>query len=88
MLAKGVLMDKTTTVVYDGSVLQPESPLELESDKRYIVTIHDVPLPVTAGDAWDVLDALAGTLEGPVDWAGQHDHYLYGSPKRRSEAAG
>lgn len=34
------------------------------------------------GDAWDVLEHYAGTVEAPSDWAGEHDHYLYGTPKR------
>lgn len=25
---------------------------------------------------------LIGSIEGPTDWADQHDHYLYGLPKR------
>ena len=31
---------------------------------------------------WDKLLALAGTVEGPVDWAQNHDHYIHGTPKR------
>ena len=33
-------------------------------------------------DAWDLLDSLTGTLEGPEDWAEQLDHYFYGTPKQ------
>lgn len=36
-----------------------------------------------SADAWDVLESLIGTIDGPTDWASQHDHYLYGTPKRR-----
>ena len=32
--------------------------------------------------AWEVLRRLAGTVEMPEDWSDEHDHYLYGSPKR------
>lgn len=35
-----------------------------------------------SGDAWDLLDSLTGTLEGPEDWSSQTDHYLYGTPKQ------
>ncbi|MEX2169375.1 MAG: hypothetical protein WD851_08690 [Pirellulales bacterium] len=31
---------------------------------------------------WDKLLEMAGTVEGPEDWAHNHDHYLYGTPKR------
>lgn len=33
-------------------------------------------------NAWDVLESLIGQVEGPEDWSEQHDHYLYGTPKK------
>ena len=33
-------------------------------------------------DAWDVLESFVGTVEAPADWSAEHDHYLYGTPKR------
>lgn len=36
-------------------------------------------------DAWDLLEGLAGTVEGPEDWAAEHNHYLYGTPKRADQ---
>lgn len=35
------------------------------------------------GDVWDILESLIGSIEGPSDWASQHDHYLYGTPRRK-----
>jgi hypothetical protein len=33
---------------------------------------------------WETLRALAGTVEGlPPDMAENHDHYLYGTPKKQ-----
>lgn len=32
--------------------------------------------------AWDLLEQAAGTVDMPVDWASEHDHYLYGTSKR------
>lgn len=37
------------------------------------------------GNAWDVLEALTGTIEAPSDWSSQHDHYLYGNSKHDNE---
>lgn len=37
----------------------------------------------TSGDAWDVLESLSGAVEAPADWSAEHDHYLYGTPKRQ-----
>jgi hypothetical protein len=33
-------------------------------------------------DGWDVIESLVGTIDAPVDWSIEHDHYLYGTPKR------
>jgi hypothetical protein len=38
-------------------------------------------------DALSVLEALAGSIEGPADWSAEHDHYLYGTPKRSAKPA-
>jgi hypothetical protein len=35
-----------------------------------------------AVDAFAVLESLTGSIEAPADWAAEHDHYLYGTPKR------
>ena len=32
--------------------------------------------------AWDEIAKLAGSVEGPEDWAFEHNHYIHGSPKR------
>lgn len=76
-------MAQTIIAVFDGQVLRPETPLALEANRRYQVTIT----PVATGDdertAWDVLDALAGSVDAPPDWSAQHDHYLYGTPRRQ-----
>lgn len=81
-------MNKTLVATFDGQVLWPETPLDLELNRRYVVLIE--PAPPTdneeEGDAWDLLEALAGTIDAPSDWAAEHDHYLYGMPKRGSGA--
>ena len=41
--------------------------------------------PVTEGNAWDVLEALIGTIDAPSDWSSEHDYYLYGTPKHQPE---
>jgi len=47
-------------------------------------TIENVP---GGADALSVLEALAGTIEAPADWSAEHDHYLYGAPKRGASPA-
>ena len=78
-------MSQTIIVTYDGGVLRPETPLDLEPAKRYVATLVPIDDAAAPTSAWDVLDALRGAVEAPTDWAAQHDHYLYGTPKRETE---
>jgi hypothetical protein len=85
-------MEKIATVYYDGEVFRPEGPVDLEPNTRYVISIESVPTPLATPTsfegcktAWDVLDRLAGSIEGPGDWAAEHDHYLYGTPKRSED---
>jgi hypothetical protein len=48
---------------------------ETASDSPRVVQDED-------GSAWAVLKSMTGTLQGPVDWSQELDHYLYGTPKR------
>ncbi len=73
------------TVTFDGSVLRPDTPLNLQQNKRYVITIVSEDNNSSTADAWDVLEDLAGTVDAPDDWASQHDHYLYGTPKRQPD---
>ena len=75
-------MTKTITVTHDGETLRPSGPLDLERDRPYRVTLEEAPPATGTCDAWSELEALAGTVDAPRDWAQEHDHYLYGSPKR------
>lgn len=76
-------MSRTVTVVFDEGVLRPDTPLDLEPNGRYRITIEPVEgeESLGVGDAWDVLESLVGTVQGPIDWSAEHDHYLYGTPK-------
>ena len=75
-----------TTAIFDGEVLRPEKPLELEANCRYTITINKVEEKTDKKeDAWDVLESLIGTVEMPPDWSLEHDRYLYGTPKRYSQ---
>ncbi len=74
----------TLTVIFDGEVLRPDEPLDLEPNVRYVVTIQP-EAEVEKPTAWDVLRPYIGTLDMPADWSIEHDHYLYGTPKRYSD---
>ena len=76
------MIPQTVTVTYDGKFLRPDKPLDLKPNIRYVVTIQEAPKKEAEEDAWDVLEALVGTIEAPSDWAIEHDHYLYNTPKQ------
>ncbi|HYH79877.1 MAG TPA: hypothetical protein VEX86_08765 [Longimicrobium sp.] len=40
----------------------------------------------TSVDAFAVLESLTGSIDAPADWAAEHDHYLYGTPKHGNQA--
>jgi hypothetical protein len=71
---------QTLTAVFDGQVLRPDTPLHLERNVRYVITIIPQIEPATKGNVWDLLDEATGTVDAPPDWAAEHDHYLYGTP--------
>lgn len=44
--------------------------------------------PLRAGTVttfWDSLEKLTGSIEAPRDWSAEHDHYLYGVPRRNKD---
>ena len=80
-------MGKTVTAVFDGQALRPDGPVNLKPNARYQLIIGREVREGETQDAWDVLEDLVGTLQGPPDWAAEHDHHLYGTPKRKEAAA-
>jgi hypothetical protein len=64
--------------VFDGHVFRPTEKISLSLDKKYLLRIQEIPLNENELNPIDILDSLTGTLEGPEDWAINHDKYLYG----------
>ncbi|WP_414562733.1 MULTISPECIES: hypothetical protein [unclassified Anabaena] len=56
-------MSETLIVTFDGQFLRPDLPLNLEPNKRYVIKIESAIESVPNGNAWDVLEALIGTVE-------------------------
>ncbi len=73
-------MEKKLDAHFDGKVIIPDGPVNLPIGRRLRVRVElaDAETPRFA----ELLD-FATDLEGaPTDLAAQHDHYLYGTPKR------
>lgn len=71
----------TVKATYDGSSFKIHEPLDLEPDTEYILTVEkkETEKPV---NAIEFLIRNAGTIHGPSDFSEEHDHYLYGTPKK------
>ena len=66
---------KNGTVVF-------EVPPPLPEGTEVSVHVIEPQPPAIAESVWGKLLKLAGTVEGPHDWARNHDHYIHGAPKR------
>lgn len=71
-------------VTYDGSAFYPEETVNLTPNTRYTIHIvsQEKQMETTDKNAWDLLEEMAGSHEAPEDWSQEHDHYLYGTPKK------
>jgi predicted DNA-binding antitoxin AbrB/MazE fold protein len=75
-------MTKTLEVVYDGSVFRPSGPVNLEAGKKYTISVSspDKNADVEQDPAFDIASLAVAT--NIPDLSAEHDHYLYGLPKR------
>jgi hypothetical protein len=75
-------MTKTLEALFDGEVFRPKDKIDLVPNKNYTLIIRDKDEKPDSLNAWDILDKLTGAVEAPQDWAFEHDHYLYGVPRK------
>jgi hypothetical protein len=70
---------------FDGKNICPDEPVSLPQNVPLRITV-DAPAPKNnAGgprDLFDRLESDTGLIDGPDDWAAEHDHYLYGAAKK------
>jgi hypothetical protein len=71
-------MAQTVEAVYDGTVLRPETALELQPNTRVRLTV-EVLRPGEGTRPSFLRTARALNLCGPADWSANLDSYLYGS---------
>jgi len=69
--------------IHDGAVVF-DQPMPLAEGTR--VRVEAVNVPNESGDGQSMLEILGDVVgaidDAPADLAEQHDHYLYGTPKR------
>lgn len=69
-------MTQTLEAVFDGEVLRPLEPLDLQPNTRVLLTIK---VKQEKEEAYAFLRvARSLNLEGPPDWSTRVDEYLYG----------
>lgn len=76
-------MGKTLRAVFDGKVLRPEEPADLEPNTRYVVTVEPEvePSQASAVAAYPLTEILAlATDMGVEDLASHHRRYAHGGP--------
>jgi hypothetical protein len=73
-------MTKTIIANFDGQVLVPKERPDLPVGQDLRVTV-EVPEAATPRYI-DFLKVAADLPDAPPDLGSQHDHYLYGTPKR------
>lgn len=72
-------MTITFTAIYDGEVLRPDEPIDLEPNTRVQITIEPIPTqPIRKRKYSFIKTALSLNLQGPPDWSARIDDYLYG----------
>jgi hypothetical protein len=72
---------------FDGKVIVPEQAVELPRGRSFVVHVEisgdaDAAAKESPQSALQWLAENAVEDELPVDLSAQHDHYLYGTPKR------
>ena len=70
-------MENSIEAVYDGNVLCPDRPLDLEPNTRVRIHIEAV-LPKAESNASFLRVARSLHLERPPDWSENIESYLYG----------
>ncbi len=68
-------------VTFDGEVLRPHEPLELEPNRTYRIQIEPAHSKRESQNSLLRILDLARDF-GLTDLAEQHDHYLYATPKK------
>lgn len=77
---------KTIKAFFDGYVFIPHAPVDLSAGSELELSILAAPTVPARGSTLqqlaEIADEFPGNPDLPDDLAAQHDHYLYGTPKR------
>lgn len=77
-------MSQTLEAIFDGEVLRPAEPIELEPNTRVRITIEEQVIARPEAKSF-LRTARALNLQGPRDWSTRVDDYLYGDVTLKDE---
>jgi hypothetical protein len=72
-------MAQSISAQFDGRVIVPDEPVQLPVGRPLRVSVEMVE---AAPRFAELLDFASDLPDAPADLSAQHDHYLYGTPKR------
>jgi hypothetical protein len=79
-------MTRTIKAHFDGKVFVPDEPVDVPAGQTVTLEVRQEVEPAakrgTLADLADWAETLPRLPDSPGDAAAQHDHYLYGTPKR------
>lgn len=67
---------------FDGKQIQLDEPVKLKPDAKLLITVLSEEKHKDK-TLFELLETPIGSIEGPEDWSTNHDHYLYGVPKKQ-----
>jgi hypothetical protein len=73
-------MTTTITAHFDGQFIVPDQPVEWPVGQSLRLSIESID--AGPGRFADLCDLAADIPDAPIDGSVQHDHYLYGTPKK------
>jgi predicted DNA-binding antitoxin AbrB/MazE fold protein len=73
---------------YKNGNVQLDEKVDLTEGQRVTVELRECPVQEGEPTVWQKLLELSGMIkDGPTDASRNHDHYLYGAPKRPEASA-
>ena len=75
------MTSKPIRAPYDGRSFQVADPVDIAPNSKCLIYIEEIQQKKSE-DAIDFLFSIAGTAHGPDDQSIEHDHHLYGTPKK------
>lgn len=70
------------TVTVENDIIRLPSGVHVPDGTRVEITLPQAKPAAESRNALAWLKEYAGSVEGPADWAAEHDHYIHGTPKR------